>query len=177
MGLFTGQRSFAADPRIQMVERVEDIPRCGSPFRRAHGVLCPLPLFTPDEKLEVIDFMKPRMVQEPAIFAENYKGFNRGKLPPALSRSFDELASIFQRATHQDHCLVFMRANSSHPQAPHRHSVTLTYTFTGEGTVGINKKGEPYSVPQDHVFIFDRIPHMASQSFTGEDIKLTIIAG
>ncbi len=171
-----GHKKYEHDDRIIIVGSVEDIPRCGQAFRAAHGVLCPLPLFTPDEKDEITAFMRSRMDKgEKAVYADHYKGIRARNMPKALHSGFEQIAKIYQHATGQP-CRISMRANSTHPTAPHAHAMTLTYTFQGTGTIGINRKGEQYAAPQDHLFFIHNIPHMASNDFTPEQMKLTIIS-
>ena len=170
-----GHKKYEHDDRIVVVSSVEDIPKCGQAFRFAHGVLCPLTLFTPKEKDEIADFMRAKMDKgEWSIYADHYKGFRARRIPPALHNGFAEIQKIFRQATGRD-CRPLMRANSSFPTQPHEHNMTLTYTFTGTGTIGVNRAGERYAAPQDHLFFFHNIPHMASNDFTPEQIKLTIL--
>ena len=179
MFLETKENRLKADPRIVVVDRIEDIPRIGSPFSGVHGALCPYNPLSQDEIREIAEYMgtRIRLGEDRSLYATHYFNAILAKtLPAPLRRVFDELGDVFRRAVGGGATTRVLRANSCHPQSPHTHDPALTYTFMGTGTVCVNKQGEHYAVPPDHILLLDKkIPHMASQEHSQDNIKLTIL--
>ena len=180
MSFFSKLKTFEHDGRIAVADRIEDIPTCSGPFSRFSGALCPYNPLNDREEREIIEFMRVRMQtkKENAVFASNFSGFLQRELPAPLHRTFDDLSRIFKNVTGNKNCLALLRANSRHPQEPHSHEVTMTYTMTGLGTVAFNAKGIPYHAPAKHIFIMGQdVRHMASQEFPADHPKLTFVIG
>ena len=169
---------FERDPRIAVVDSIENIPRIGIPFSGIHGVLCPYNPFTEGEIREIATYMQGKIDrrEDRSIYATQYFNTLMAKmLPSALPRVFDDLANAFRRATGGAGKKV-LRANSTHPTFPHRHDAALSYTFSGTGTICVNQAGEHYAVPTGQILVMDeKIAHMASQDMPEDMPKLTAL--
>jgi hypothetical protein len=180
VSFFSKYKTFEHDNRIAVADTIKGIPSCHRTFSRFSGALCPFNPLSDHEEQEIIEFMRVRMQtkKDNAVFASNYSGFLQKELPTPLHRTFDELSTIFKNVTGHKNCLALLRANSKHPQEPHCHEVTMTYTMTGLGTVALNTQGIPYNAPLKHIFIMGPdVRHMASQEFPDDHPKLTFVIG
>lgn len=180
--LFRRYTKFEKDARVALVDSLDQIPRCGRIFSRVNGVLCPYDPFTRDEEREILGFMqrlgKYGVSDVYAQISSAYYKYHFGMpMPAPLTRTFAELKGVFLRSAgfNGNAC---MRANSKRPEKPHQHPTTLSFTFSGTGTIGYTMDGKSYTIPEKHLFIFDQeIPHAASQEFPQDRPKLTILVG
>ncbi len=164
-----GER-FIHDDRVLLVDKVADIPSFRGIYNRLAGVLCPYNPLSEEQRAEIINFAKTHIAQKgPSTISV------RKHIPAALHPVMDELDNIFSRVAARAGTPV-LRINSKAPSAPHSHETTLTWTFTGIGTIGVNKSDQHYAAPLDHIFIIHKsLKHMASQYSSADMPKITVM--
>lgn len=165
-----GMNKFEKDERIVMVDCIAEIPRHRSFFSSIQGVLCPYNPLTVPERETLLDFARSHIAAHGAATISAQRFF-----PSFLRPAVEELEYAFSKATGFKR-EALLRINSTHPSSPHAHETSLTCTFSGIGTIGVNQQGQEYSVPLDHIFIFHRgIKHMASQYKSPDLPKVTLM--
>lgn len=164
-----GER-FEHDDRVLLVGTVADIPAFRGIYNRLAGVLCPFNPLSEEQRAEIIAFAKAHIAQKgPSTISV------RKHIPASLHPVMDELHGVFSRVAGRAGNPV-LRINSRAPGTPHNHETTLTCTFTGIGTIGVNKQGRQYAAPLDHIFIIHKnLKHMASQYSSPDIPKITVM--
>lgn len=169
-------RIFKQDRRILVFNHPDEIPDWTTLNNEygANGILCPYNPFSSEERRMLIQFMQERMRARTMIARDTDHD-----IPAPLKRAFGELKKLFTRCS-GDKAEAALHANNTFPEEHHAHTdeIGLTYTFTGIGTLGLNRRGKEYAVPVNNIFMFDEsIEHRASQVLPPRYPKLTITVG
>jgi hypothetical protein len=172
-----GPKRFEKDSRIIMARSESDLLSVRRPFNGVHGALLPYRPYSENDREEIMEYARMRIEKREAI---GFKPFTLARhplsAPPALTRMYNTICDMYASCTGRKISGI-IRINSLSPNKPHNDAnISLTYTFSGLGTLGVNEQGEEYHAPLDHVFVFDRhISHMAGQYSSPEQPKITIV--